>query len=379
MRTQSHEVALPADTAVRPHAARDPKAIRGTSWQPSWSFIRLIIVLMPPLLAAVGAIIDLRATRQLVDGRMAATTSLLATYTEAAFAQASSASAVLADFVARNETHDSSDARNDIVRLAETLVSANLAVAAVRTVGPAGEIIADSRVEPAEWPADAASSLMQAHRNDETGDPLVSLPYLGPTNGERQFNVSVAVRDIDGEPRYVIAAAIVARELMDRVRMASPYRDFTITLFDRDGNVLARHPSIGSNLEPIRAEFLPPLDAPAVNGGGHIYVGHLQFSPRLRIIDTVRVPELPVYVTYSAAYWEALAPWQERSLIVGVISIAAATLLYIALGQLMVASCREIEAERSIASARPKSSPSGARIAKSSRAWPAASDTSSTI
>lgn len=345
MSTQTHDIALPVETGTR--AGRNPTAIRGTTWQPSWSLIRIVIVLMPPLLAAAGTLVDFRSTQPLVEARLASTTSLVANYAEVALSQAATMSSVLGDFIARYNIprHDDS---YGAARLADDLVSENLAVSALLAIDATGRTLADSLIEPAEWPSDAASALLRAHWNDTTGGQLISAPYIGPTNNERQFNVSTAVRNPEGEIRYVIASAIVANELMGRILSASPYRDFTITFFDANGNVFARHPSIGSDLEPIAIENMPSLALPAVGGRGHVYVGYLPFSSRLQIVDVMQVAESPVYVSYSAAYWEAFGPWLKRSLIVGVTSLAAAALLYIAIGQLMVASRREIEAERSM-------------------------------
>jgi signal transduction histidine kinase len=345
MSTQTQDIALPAETGAR--TDRNPMAIRGTSWQPSWTLIRAVIVLMPPLLAAAGTLVDFRATRPLVEGRLASTTSLVATYAEAALAQAATMSSVLGDFIARHDAPHF-DVNYGAAQLADDLVSENLAVSALLAIDSDGRVLADTLVEPAEWPSDAASALQRAHWNDTTGGHLVSAPYLGPTNNERQFNVSTAVRNPEGDVRYIIASAIVANELMDRILPASPYRDFSVTFFDANGNVFARHPSVGSDLEPIAPENMPPLASPALNGRGYVYVGHLPFSSRLQIVDVMQVAGSPVYVAYSVAYWEALGPWLQRSLIVGVTSLAAAALLYIALGQLMVASRREIEAERSM-------------------------------
>jgi signal transduction histidine kinase len=345
MSTQTQDIAIPVESSAR--VGRDPKAIRGTTWQPGWGLIRTIIVLMPPLLAAAGTLVDFRATRPLVEARLSSTTSLVANYAEAALAQAATMSSVLGDFIARHDPPRRDDNYNT-AQLADDLVSENLAVSALLAIDSNGRILANSLVEPAEWPDDAASTLLRAHWNDTTGDQLVSAPYLGPTNNERQFNVSTAVRSPEGEIRYVIASAIVANELMDRIMRASPYRDFSITFFDANGNVFARHPSIGSDLDPIAPENMPPLSAPAVGGRGHVYVGYLPFSSRLRIVDVMQVAESPVYVSHSVAYWEAFGPWLQRSLIFGVTGIAAAALLHIALGQLMVASRREIEAERSM-------------------------------
>ena len=345
MSTQTHDIAIPLKTGGR--VGRDAAAIHGTSWQPSWALIRTIIVLMPPLLAAAATLVDFRSTRPLVEARLASTTSLVANYAEAALSQAATMSSVLGDFIARHDTPRRDDGYST-AQLADDLVSENLAVAALLAIDSTGRVLADSLVEPAEWPGDAASTLLRAHWNDTTGGQLVSAPYLGPTNNERQFNVSTAVRDPEGEIRYVIASAIVASALMDRILSASPYRDFSITFFDANGNVFARHPSIGSDLEPIAPENMPPLSASAVSGRGHVYVGYLPFSSRLRIVDVMQVADSPVYVSYSVAYWEAFGPWLQRSLIFGVTSLAAAALLHIALSQLMVASRREIEAERSM-------------------------------
>lgn len=345
MSPQTQDIALSVETGAR--VDRNATAIRGTSWQPSWALIRTIIVLMPPLLAAAGTVVDFRTTQSLVEGRLGSTASLIAAYAEAALAQATTASSVLADFIARHDAPGHKD-NYGAAQLADDLLNENLAVDAILAVTPDGSIVAQKRVDPAEWPTDAASSLVQAHRNDTTWSSLVSQPYLGPSNGERQFNVSVAVRDAAGEPQYVVAAAIVAHGLIDRLRLNSPYRDFTITFMDADGHVFARHPSIGRNLEPIRPEYLPPLDLQVLRGRGYFYVGDLQFSPRLRLVTVQPVSGSPIYVAYSVAYWEAFGPWLRRSLVVGVSSLAAAALLYIALSQLMVASRREIEAERSM-------------------------------
>jgi signal transduction histidine kinase len=345
MSTRTQDIALPVETAAR--IERDPKSIRGMNWQPSWSLIRVIIALLPPLLATAGILIDFRTTHQVIEGRLTSTSSLIANYAAAALAQATTTSSVLADFIARHESRGAG-AGDETARLAADLVNENLAISAVLAIASDGETVAERRVEAAEWPGDAASTLLRAHWDNATEGALVSRPYLGPTNGERQFNVSVAVRGADGEPQYVVASVIVARDLLEQLSRASPYRDFTITFFDREGNVFARHPSIGGNLERLRVDLLPPLDSPAFADRGLFYVGHLKFSPRLRFINVLQVSGFPVYVTYSAAYWEALGPWLQRSLVVGVTSIAAAALLFIALSQLMVASRREVEAERSM-------------------------------
>jgi signal transduction histidine kinase len=344
MSPQAQDITLPVETGAR--VARNPKAIRGTSWQPSWALIRAVIVLMPPLLAAAGILIDFRTTNKVIEGRLASTSSLIANYAAAALAQAATTSSVLADFIARNASHGAG-AGDETARLAADLVNENLAISAVLAIASDGEVVADSRVEAAEWPDDAASTLLRMHWDNATEGSLVSRPYLGPTNGERQFNLSVAARGVDGEPQYVVASVIVARDLMEQLGRASPYRDFTITFFDSEGNVFARHPSIGSNLDRVPVETLPLLDSPATDRG-FFYVGHLKFSPRLRFINVLQVDGFPVYITYSAAYWEALGPWLQRSIIFGVTGLAAAALLYIALGQLMVASRREIAAERSM-------------------------------
>jgi signal transduction histidine kinase len=53
-------------------------------------------------------------------------------------------------------------------------------------------------------------------------------------------------------------------------------------------------------------------------------------------------------MAYSVAYWEALGHWLRRSLVVGLSAMAASAILFLALGQLMTATAREIEAERSL-------------------------------
>lgn len=317
-------------------------------WQPEWSTVRLVMTFLPIVLASAGALTDYNTTRRQIEDRVSATAAMMTIYVATALDQATTSSMVVADHLGRYNLRSRPQSIVETALLADDLVRDSQSVTGILVIGRNGEIVADIRHAATEWPAGETQALLDRHAPTAAESSiLISPPYIGPESHERQFNVSISNRTL-GQTEFVVASTIVAEELLRRARAASPYRDYTVTLFDQNGNVLARHPSIGDNLTQIDRDRMPTASMIASLGENRVHVGRLQFSPGLRIINTTAVPGFPVYVALSVSYWEAYSFWLRRSFIVVVTALAAGALLYLAIGQLIESSRREVEAERSL-------------------------------
>ncbi|MEX2201399.1 MAG: ATP-binding protein [Dongiaceae bacterium] len=332
--------------------ARSPEQTVGAATQtplshPLLKRFQITVSALPFGLFILGCAIDYFATRDLIDGRIVATTSLLTSYVETVLARAQTGASVLAAFLAQDDNNGDPAESLAANRIANDLTSDSDGISSLIVFDTNGIIVLSSAPRGADWNWKLLDDMVAAHRDIATSPaPVIGAPFL--RDNQRQFNLSMAVYNPDGTVRYVVAAVIEADSLLEKLVDASSYRDFTISLVDRNGRFLARHPTLGTDLTPMDSERRLQIAGVEPNIEASAFVGRLQFSPNLRILSVQQTVDFKVYVTYSVPYWEALGPWLHRSLIVGVVSLMASILLLIFIRQLLATTRRRLHAERSL-------------------------------
>jgi signal transduction histidine kinase len=199
-------------------------------------------------------------------------------------------------------------------------------VRALFLIGADGRLIHDT-----DYPRTPDVSLADrpyfiAHRDDPGLDTAVSGPYLSRSGGGVGWFVSVtAALRTNGEFRGVAVAAVQPAYFEAIYAKMALTEGDVISLFHRDGTLIARHPA-GEQQPGLRFSELSLFTTwlPRASSGSYRVEGRMQ--PGRRIVAYRAMENLPFVVLMSRSEHAALAEWRRTAVAAGV-AMAALTLL----------------------------------------------------
>jgi two-component sensor histidine kinase len=168
-----------------------------------------------------------------------------------------------------------------------------------------------------------------AHRDDPATGPRIATPLRSRADGWPFFFVTRRRSTPEGGFAGILAAGIRQQSLIDYWDQAAPEPASVVTLFLRDGTVLARRPGIDPDLRPRLAPDSAIMRAVAEAREHEVVVGVSPLDGVERLIAYRGIGRFPeVAIAHGVALDAALAPWRRRVLVYGGFALAAAGALF---------------------------------------------------
>ncbi|MBV9551951.1 MAG: PAS domain S-box protein [Alphaproteobacteria bacterium] len=149
-----------------------------------------------------------------------------------------------------------------------------------------------------------------------SADPFVGPPIRSKINGEWTMTIARRVNGPQGEFLGVVAAYIRAHYFQDFYQAVSDKNGQSISLFRRDGVLIARHPSIDAKIGEKLSTASPWYQTLTSGGGTYRTAGYIGGIPQIHAVEPVH--GYPLAVTVGMAEDVALAPWRHQSTIIGI-------------------------------------------------------------
>jgi hypothetical protein len=124
-----------------------------------------------------------------------------------------------------------------------------------------------------------------------------------------------------GEFLGIVAGVIEARYFEDFYRAISTDEGEAVSLFRRDGTLLARQPHVEGMIGTKVAVQSPWYASVADDGGTYRTPGYIGGVPRIVSVQPLR--EYPIAVTVGISEDVALAPWRRQSIMIAVSALGA--------------------------------------------------------
>ncbi len=187
---------------------------------------------------------------------------------------------------------------------------------AILVLGPDGKVQADSTsVVPHQLDL-SDRDYFRVHQNGRTQELFVSRAFQSRlSGGDARFALSRRLNKADGEFAGVVVASIrlaYLRRLFDTLDIGP---NGTIALIHTDGRMLARSPFRASDMDMDLSKapnFQRMRDA--LSGQ---YVAKAAIDGVERLYTHRRLGDLPLLLTVSLSTEDILAPWREKTLVIG--------------------------------------------------------------
>lgn len=215
-------------------------------------------------------------------------------------------------------------------------------------IGPDGGFVAGSRVWPTPALNFADRDYYQYFRERDDPGVFISAPVRARVTGAWSFVLARRISGPQGEFFGLVLGVIDIMHFEEFFRSIILQPGGSVTVFRRDGTMLARYP----HLERIIGEKLPP-QAPfyplAAEGGGTGRTpGYVDGTARVVSVHPLR--DFPLVVSLTVSEEAALADWRRQSLFVAVAAFGA-VLGFAILFDALAAQSRKLERQTSELSA----------------------------
>jgi PAS domain-containing protein len=194
---------------------------------------------------------------------------------------------------------------------------------AISLIDETGRIVNFSRAWPTPVIDTSDRDFYAYWRDHDDALPFVGEPVVNKVTGAWVLTLMRRIDGPQGEFRGIVLGVIQIAYFEDFYRAISNGEGQTISLFRRDGTVLARYP----HLERVMGERVPAASpwyrALAAGGGPYVTRGYVGGVPRIISLQPVR--DYPLATTVGIAETEGLAPWrrQVRFIVIGAIGAIA--------------------------------------------------------
>jgi hypothetical protein len=149
---------------------------------------------------------------------------------------------------------------------------------------------------------------------------FISAPAIDGSSGAWSFFLAHRIRGSGGELIGLVLSAIDIRYLEDLFLAVSPPNSASVTVFRRDGTMLARYPHIeamvGGKL-PADSPFYTRVEE---GGGSYDMPGYGDESAR--IVSVYPLHDVPLVVTVSMAEDAVLVDWRRQSLFIALATLS---------------------------------------------------------
>jgi PAS domain S-box-containing protein len=191
----------------------------------------------------------------------------------------------------------------------------------IALIDDAGKIVNFSRA----WPVpivDASDRDFYGYLR-EHNDPgaFIGAPVVNKVSGAWVIMLTRRVSGPRGEFLGIVAGVVEARYFEDFYRAISTNDGESVSLFRRDGTLLARHPHV-ERMIGTKISVESPWYASVANGGSTYRTpGYIGGVPR--IVSVQPLSEYPLAVTVGISEEVALAPWRRQSIMIAVGALGA--------------------------------------------------------
>ena len=170
----------------------------------------------------------------------------------------------------------------------------------------------------------------QANRDMPSAFPFIGVPVRSRITGDWVINVTRRINGQNGEFLGVVVSVMQIEYFQEFYRAVSEGSERTISLFRRDGILLARHPKSESQLggfygnRPIFTDTLAKADS------GIVYTPASAFDDLARVMTPHAVRGFPLVVNVTDTEQAILAPWRRITLVIlGVTGAAIALIVFL--------------------------------------------------
>lgn len=206
---------------------------------------------------------------------------------------------------------------------------------ALSIVDGKGRIVNFTRDWPAPVYLDVSDRDYYIALRDTPGlGPVIGEPVLNRTTGEHTMFLARRLDGPGGEFIGVIVGVIKTKYFEDFYRIIAPGEDATISLFRRDGMLLARHPDSASFVgksfggQPLFTQILANADF------GIVHTPASAFDGAARIMAPRVVKNYPLIINVTNSKKAILGRWQGKTLFI-LLMTGAATALIVLSGVLL--------------------------------------------
>jgi PAS domain S-box-containing protein len=185
----------------------------------------------------------------------------------------------------------------------------------------AGMVVNSSRA----WPIpiiDASNRDFYAYwREHDDPGAFIGVPIVNKITGSWVIMVTRRVSGPSGAFLGIAAGVVELRYFEDFYRVVSPDEGKAVSLFRRDGTLLARYPRVEKMIGQKLATESAWYDRVAAGGGTYRTPGYIGGVPR--IISAQPIREYPLAITVGITEEAALAPWRRQSIFIGIGTLCA--------------------------------------------------------
>jgi len=175
------------------------------------------------------------------------------------------------------------------------------------------------------WPVpliDTSDRDFYAHwRENDAPGVFIGVPVINKFTGTWVITLSRRVSGPHGEFLGIVLGVVELQYFEDFYRAISTAEGESVSLFHRDGTLLARYPRVGGVIgQPLstKSQWYATV---AADGGTYRTLGYLDGVPRFIAAEPVH--EYPLVVTVGLSEAAALAPWRQQSIIIAVGTLGA--------------------------------------------------------
>ncbi len=192
---------------------------------------------------------------------------------------------------------------------------------AISLIDDTGRIVNFSRPRPIPV-IDASDRDYYRHLRDrDDPGPFIGPPVLGKVNGAWTITIARRLSGPHREFLGVVLGVIQTRYFEEFYQAINTNEGGSVSLFNRDGVLLARHPHIEKMIGEKISTASPWYEHIARGGGTYRTPGFVGGIPR--IVSAQPLREYPLAIAVGIAEDVALAPWRRQSIIIGIGALGA--------------------------------------------------------
>jgi signal transduction histidine kinase len=193
-----------------------------------------------------------------------------------------------------------------------------------------GRIVNSTRGWPSEPVALDDRDYFKANRDSPGAVPFIGVPVHSRFTGDWVIEVARRISGPNGEFLGVVVSVMQIEYFQEFYRAVSEGSERTISLFRRDGVLLARHPESENQIggffggRPIFSDTMAKADA------GIVFTSASAFDDLARVMAPHAVHNFPLVVNVTDTENAILAPWRRIALVIsGVTGAAIALILFL--------------------------------------------------
>lgn len=187
---------------------------------------------------------------------------------------------------------------------------------AIALIDDSGKVTNFSRTWPVPLIDTSDREYFRYLRDHDTPEPFVGPPVRSKVNGTWTITIARRVNGPNGGFLGVVAGYVQSQYFEDFYKAISTSEGASVSLFRRDGVLIARHPNLDAKIGEKLSTASPWYQTLADGGGTYRTPGYIGGIPR--IISVEPVHGYPLAVTVGTSEYVALAPWRHQSTIIAI-------------------------------------------------------------